>query len=299
MTKVFAVAISLLTLSLGAVALSFTTIDVDGGPLSVYGTAAQSSNDRGDVVGATMDKDTKGHPYLVRKGVVTFFEPPSTWVGADDTWPRSINASGDIAGGYYLADGTSHGFLRSHHGKWTRLDVPGAEGATDAHTINGPGEIVGNYSDDGWTSTHGFLFRPGHHGAPGSYLSIDYPGAKATWTWGINDDGDVVGFYDSASDGTTHGFLLHEGDFTTIDVPGAVRTVAVAINSRGEIVGHFSTADGGYHGYLLSKGTYTTFDVPGAALTGPMSINDHGEIVGFYLVEPFMAHGFKAVRAHH
>jgi uncharacterized membrane protein len=299
MTKVFAVAVSLLTLSLGTVALSFKTIDVDGGPLSVYGTAAQSSNDRGDVVGATMDKDQKGHPYLVRKGVVTFFEPPSTWVGADDTWPRSINASGDIAGAYYVADGTMHGFLRSHQGKWTRLDVPGVEGGTDAHGINGPGEIVGAYSDDGWNSSHGFLFRPGHGRAPGSYRFIDYPGASATWAWGINDDGDIVGFYASGSDGTAHGFLQHEGDFTTVDVPGAQGTMAVAINSRGEIAGQFWTADGGYHGFLLSKGTYTKFDVPGAALTGTMSINNHGEIVGFYLVEPFMAHGFKASRAHH
>jgi uncharacterized membrane protein len=299
MTSVFAVAGSLLTLSLGTVAFTFTTIDVDGGPLSVYGTAAQSSNDRGDVVGATMDKDTKGHPYLVRKGVVTFFEPPSTWVGADDTWPRSINASGDIAGAYYLADGTMHGFLRSHHGKWTRLDVPGVEGGTQAHGINDHGEIVGAYSDDGWNSSHGFLFRPGHDGAPGSYLSIDYPGANATQAWGINDDGDVVGFYDSGSPVTTHGFLLHEGDFTTIDVPGADGTNAVGINSRGEIAGQVWTADGGYHGFLFSKGTYTTFDMPGAALTGVMSINNQGEIVGFYLVEPFMAHGFKAVKAHH
>jgi hypothetical protein len=216
------------------------------------------------------------------------------WAGAA---PRSINASGDIAGGYYLADGTVFGFLRSHHGKWTRLDVPGGEGTTDAHTINGPGEIVGNYGP--WPGTHGFLFRPGHHGAPGHYLSIDYPGATSTYTWGINDDGDVVGFYDSASDGTTHGFLLHEGDFTTVDVPGAQWTSAVAINSRGEITGHFGTADGGYHGYLLSKGTYTTFDVPGATVTGPMQINDHGEMVGFYFDAAWMAHGFKAVKAHH
>jgi uncharacterized membrane protein len=302
MTKVFAVAVSILTISLGTVALSFKTIDVEAGPLSVYGTAAQSSNERGDVVGATMDQDFRGHAYMVRNGVVTYFNIPGTWGEVIEAWPRSINASGDIAGVCYRADGTYYGFLRSHHGKWTRLEVPGAEGATHAHGINGPGEIVGVYGTNGGKSASGFLFRPGHDGAPGSYLSIDYPGANATEAWGINDDGDVVGVY-SGSDGIPHGFLQHEGDFTTVDVPGADGTAAVGINSRGEIAGQFFHADDFVgHGFLLSKGTYTTFDVPDvpdAVATVPMSINNRGEIVGFYLVAPFMAHGFKAVKAHH
>jgi len=302
MTKVFAVAVSILTVSLGTVALSFKTIDVKAGALSVYGTAAQSSNDRGDVVGATMDQDFRGHAYLVRNGVVTHFNIPGTWGEVVETWPRSINESGDIAGMYILADGTIHGFLRSHHGKWTRLEVPGAEGATHAHGINGPGEIVGNYTNDGGNTESGFLFRPGHDRAPGRYLSIDYPGASMTEAWGINDDGDVVGLY-VGSDSFPHGFLQHEGDFTTIDVPGADGTAAVGINSRGEIAGQFFHADDFVtHGFLLSKGTYTTFDVPdvpGAVATVPMSINNRGEIVGFYLVEPLMVHGFKAVKAHH
>ena len=147
MTQVLAVAASLLTLSLGTIAFSFKTIDVESGPLSVYGTAAQ-----------------KGRPYLVHDGVDSF-EPPSTRVGADDTWPRSINASGDIVGSCCLADGSAHGFVRRHHGKWTRLEVPGAEGATDAHGISAAGEIVGAYSDDGWNALHGARVQ-GDEGSP-------------------------------------------------------------------------------------------------------------------------------------
>jgi len=301
MTKVFAVAVSILTISLGAVALSFTTIDVDASPLSVNGTAAQSSNDRGDVVGFTQDQDFVGHGYLVRKGVVTFLEAPISWGGGDSAIPRSINASGDIVGNYYnLADGTVRGFLRSHHDKWTSLDVPGAEGATGAFGINGHGEIVGAYSTDDWNTDHGFLYRPGHGGAPGSYLSFDYPGASATEAYGINDDGDVVGLYAFESDWIAHGFLLHEGDFTTVDVPGADGSYARSINSRGEIVGEFWHADDwASHGFLLSKGTYTTFDPPGSVSTRPRSINDHGEIVGNHNDEGPVTHSFKAVRAHH
>jgi uncharacterized membrane protein len=301
MTKVFAVAVSLLTLSLGTVALSFKTIDVDAGPLSVKGTATQGINDRGDVVGFTVDKDDRGHAYLVRKGVVTFLEAPGTWGVVHGNPPRSINASGDIVGELNLADGSSHGFLRDHHGKWTSLDVPaaaGADGATLAFGINGHGEIVGAYTDDGWNTDHAFLFRPGHDSAHGSYIPIDYPGASVTEAYGINDDGDVVGVYAYESDWIPHGFLQHEGDFTNLDVPGAQGTVARGINSRGEIVGQFWDADWVAHGFLLSKGTYTTFLVPGAAGTQPRSINDHGEIVGNYGDEAGMVHGFKAVRAH-
>jgi uncharacterized membrane protein len=297
MTKVFAVAVSILTISLGAVALSFTTIDVEASPLSVNGTVAQSINDRGDVAGFTLDKDYKAHPYLVRKGVVTHFEPPITW-GAVEAAARSINSSGDIVGDYYLADGTAKGYLRSHHGKWTSFDVPGVEGGTYPFGINSQGEIVGVAGSLDLITDHGFLFRPGHDGAPGSYLPIDFPGADSTDPFGINDDGDVVGSYYLRSDGKFHGFLLHEGDFTTVDVPGDQETYPKGINSRGEIAGQFLYADGVFHSFLLSKGTYTKYDVPGAVLAATMSINDHGEIVGFYYDEAWMAHGFKAVRAH-
>jgi uncharacterized membrane protein len=296
MTKVFAVAVSILTTSLGAVALSFKTIDVEAGALSANGTFAQSINDRGDVAGFTFGEDGKGHPYLVRHGVVTFLEFPITW-GAVEAAARSINSSGDIVGQLSLADGGWHGFLRDHHGKWRSFDVPGAEGATHAFGINGQGEIVGLYSSDGWATDHGFLFRPGHDGAHGSYLSFDYPGAIVTEAYGINDDGDVVGLY-AIEPGILHGFLQHEGDFTSVDVPGAQGTFAFGINSRGEIVGQFWYADGVARSFLLSKGTYTTIDVPGAVWSEARSINDHGEIVGNYYDEAGMAHGFEAVRAH-
>ena len=296
MTKVFAVAVSLLTISLGTVALSFKTIDVEAGSLSANGTYAQSINDRGDVAGFTFDEVGLGHPYLVRHGVVTFLQLPITW-GAVEAAARSINSSGDIVGDYYLADGTAKGYLRSHQGKWTSFDVPGVEGGTFPFGINSQGEIVGVAGYLDLSTDHGFLFRPGHGRAPGSYLPIDFPGADSTDPFGLNDDGDVVGAY-RRSDGTTHGFLQHEGDFTTVDVPGAQETYPKGINSRGEIAGQFVDADG-FHSFLLSKGTYTKFDVPGAVLAATMSINDHGEIVGFYFDEAGMGHGFKAVRAHH
>jgi uncharacterized membrane protein len=298
MTKVFAVAVSILTISLGAVAFTFTTIDVKAGPLSVHGTAAQGINNRGDVVGFTLDKDDNYQGYLTRKGVVTFIQAP--FPGRTGEGPRSINESGDIVGEYYLADYTAHGFLRSHHGEWTRLVVPGATESVGMG-INGPGEIVGVYSGDGWNSSHGFLFRPGHGRAHGSYLPIDYPGANSTEAYGINDDGDVVGIYYFGPDWTIHGFLQHDGDFTTLDVPvpGAQATVAHSINSRGEIDGQFWGADGVHHGFLLSKGTYTTFDAPGLVSTWPLSFNDHGEIVGCSPDEAGVLHSFKAVRAHH
>jgi probable HAF family extracellular repeat protein len=297
MTKVFAVAVSLLTLSLGTVALSFKTIDVEGSPLSVNGTAIQGMNDRGDVVGFTYDADFNGHAYLVHDGVVTFFKAPIKWGAGDSAVPRSINASGDIVGEY--ADGAVHGFLRDHHGEWTSLDVPGSKGGTIAFGINGHGEIVGTYTDDDWYTDHAFLFRPGHDGAHGSYVPFDYPGASVTEAYGVNDDGDVVGVYAFESDWIPHGFLQHEGDFIAVDVPGAQGTMARGINSRGEIVGQFWDADWFEHGFLLSKGTYTTFDVPGALQTRPRSINDHGEIAGNYDDENWVTHGFKAVRAHH
>jgi hypothetical protein len=43
---------------------------------------------------------------------------------------------------------------------------------------------------------------------PGTFTSIDFPGASFTQAQGINPRGDIVGRYDSA--GMTHGFLFSE-----------------------------------------------------------------------------------------
>jgi hypothetical protein len=111
-----------------------------------------------------------------------------------------------------------------------------------------------------------------------NFATIDFPGANATFPFGINPQGDVVGNYVAGR--FIHGFLLSEGTFTTIDFPGATATFARGINPQGDIAGFYVTGRIN-HGFLLQQGAFTTIDFPGAMITLAFGINPRGDIVGW------------------
>ena len=123
---------------------------------------------------------------------------------------------------------------------------------------------------------------------PGTFTTIDFPGASLTFASRINSGGDIVGRYITA--GATHGFLLSGGEFTSIDFPGASFTTANGINPGGDIVGRYIGA-GVQHGYLLSGDEFTSFDFPGASSTEAFGINPRADIVGEYS-SAGVTHGF-------
>src|SRR6476619_813377 len=82
----------------------------------------------------------------------------------------------------------------------------------------------------------------------GTFSTINVPGARLTWAYGINDSGQIVGRFDDNIGG--HGFLYAGGTFSTINVPGSVFTVATGINNAGQIVGWFYDRDVNPHGFL-------------------------------------------------
>jgi probable HAF family extracellular repeat protein len=99
---------------------------------------------------------------------------------------------------------------------------------------------------------------------PGTFTTLDVPGATFVSATGINAQGDIVGRYIAA--GVTHGFLWSDGTFYTIDVPGGTFTSALDINPRGDIVGNYRSG-GVTHGFLFSGGIFTAIDIPGASST--------------------------------
>jgi len=127
---------------------------------------------------------------------------------------------------------------------------------------------------------------------PGTFATIDVPGAIDTQAFGINKCGQIVGI---STDGTftRRGFLLSNNTFTTITVPGATTTLAHGINNAGQIVGTFQNPDLGIHGFLSTEGQFTTIDVPSAAShTQATGINNSGQIVGIFLDTNGREHGF-------
>jgi uncharacterized membrane protein len=122
-------------------------------PDTVYAPNAYSINDRGQIVGVRIDRSGNQIGFLRQPdGRYVTLDPP----GAAQNKASGINDRGQVVGPY-LDDGalpgpdgrypagSLHGYLWDH-GRYERLDVPGAR-ATDAADINNRGDVVGEVKD--------------------------------------------------------------------------------------------------------------------------------------------------------
>jgi probable HAF family extracellular repeat protein len=115
--------------------------------------------------------------------------------------------------------------------------------------------------------------------AQGTYTQIDYPGATATYPWGVNTAGDISGTYVDAT-GFQHGFLFAAGVYTTIDYVDGQETNLNGLNDRGEIVGNTYSAPYVAFIYEVSTQAFTSITYPGASVTNAFGIISTGVIVG-------------------
>jgi probable HAF family extracellular repeat protein len=139
---------------------------------------------------------------------------------------------------------------------------------------------------------------------PGTFITIDVPGACGTVVEGINSRGDMIGNYgDCVSH--FHNFVLTNGVFTNIDPPGCFGdsgwlATEMGINDNGDVVGTCFDSNFGMHGYLLSKGVHTILDAPGGVgATVAAGINNNGDIVGWFFDSSGNAHGFLLSGGHY
>ena len=137
------IAFALLVMPTGALAQTFTIVDVPG-------AEAAGINPQGDIVGFYVTGTENRGFLLDKEGTLTTIYVP----GASVTRARGISPQGDIVGFYGDAGGATHGFLRDKKGTFTTIDVPGAS-FTEAIGVNPRGDIVGRYSAGG--TFHGFL----------------------------------------------------------------------------------------------------------------------------------------------
>lgn len=242
---------------------------------------------------------------------VTFDVPEAGLGFAEGTLGLSINASGDVAGFYLLADTRGHGFVRSSSGVITTFDVPGAgTGKTQGTypvSINAIGTIAGTYFD-AKNRYHGFVRSP-----DGTIATFDVPGAgtaghRGTMPLSINATGDITGLYNT-NGSIRHGFIRSaSGAITTFDIPGAGAsyrqgTVPVSINAGGVITGFYRDSNGVNHVFVRSPtGSITApIDPPGVGTIGveedfeypfATSINSRDDITGSSIDSGRVTHGF-------
>jgi len=99
-----AFAFTLMALPSGALALTFTTIDVPG----ALNTQAFGINPAGQIVGDYLDSSFGQHGFLMGEhGTFTTIDVP----GARSTAAFGINPAGQIVGSYLDSSSTGHGFV--------------------------------------------------------------------------------------------------------------------------------------------------------------------------------------------
>jgi hypothetical protein len=250
-------------------------------------TAGQGIGNNGIVVGTYVATGKLNGFYRLPRGRFsdTILVPNSI-----ETTPRGINLAGVVCGTFVLG-GTfpsSHGFFFDGHA-YTQYDVPGAED-TNITGENDAGDFTGWY-DDG-SLDHGFINIGGvltKFDSPGSYTtfpqainnlgqiagydaayrgffrdadgtvtsSITYPGAKATYIYGLNDHGLMVGSWEDFGY-VTHAFVRSKtGQFISYDYPDDQFPTVVfsGINNSNLISGYIvDPSIGGSHGIIARIG---------------------------------------------
>jgi hypothetical protein len=229
------------------------------------------------------------------------FDPP----GSVYTVPYSINSGGTIAGYYYDAQFSPHGFIRDAAGNFTVIDAPGAATGQGYGTvllsINDSGEIVGYFTPASDLGTfHGYL-----QDSLGNVTIINAPGFSDTQPYSVNNFGEMLGcasrsFECNDSDVVDSGFVRDSsGNFSRFAISGAINIAAIGLNNAGTVAGFYDDALFVTHGFVrTAAGKIAKFDEPDADLRGgfegtrPWAINDSGIIVGFYQDVNVIIHGF-------
>ena len=200
--------------------------------------------------------------------------------------------------GFYVDNsGITHGFFRTSNGKFTTVDYPGAQIATEFNQLlsqNDNFQAAGYYSNSIANTTPDIPYTYDEVGGVFHVIMIPAAvgGAQAT---GINNSGVTCGFYIDVNQ-VNHGWIIFNGVFMPLDVPGSTFTQALGLNNRGQVVGAFTDAGGQTHGFVYTIGTasFQTIDAPDSNGTTIVNgINDAGKLVGFYGTAPINT-GFVA-----
>src|SRR5262249_20532565 len=115
-------------------------------------------------------------PFFRPQPTIITFDAPDAGTGpGQGTQAAGINPAGVIAGAYFDASNTSHGYLRAANGTITTYDIPGAGtgplGGTGTNGMNPAGATTGFWGDTN-NLGHAYVRAP-----DGAITSFDAPGA--------------------------------------------------------------------------------------------------------------------------
>lgn len=204
-----------------------------GGPTST----GNAINDAGRVAGSSFlpqafPGDNHQHAIVYDPGVGITDLGTLGGDGQDAATARGVNASGVVAGGSSLENGTRRAFTW-RDGAFTVLPLHPRGTGADAHAINDAGIVVGTAELDG--VSHAAKWE---NGVITSLGAVDP--ARDSEAVAISNNGIIVGTSSTFPDHTAATLFLGNGEVVELPRAGRSRSSAYGVNSSGQIVGEVS-----------------------------------------------------------
>ena len=256
---------------------TYESIDVPG----VDYLEVTASSDFGDYAGNTRSADGKTIAFTIIDGVWTTYDYP----GSQNTYFYALGNNGRAAGHYQDSGGLHHGVILEN-GELRQYDFPDAIETFIYGISDATGVLTGSFID-AERVRRGFS----------DDITIEYPGAVATYADFVNASGIIVGSYIDA-EGVYHAYTrLPDGNIRSIDFPQSISFEYFFVHgindagitvTRGKRVGDISRT------YVSTLQGTVELQFPGSVSTNGWNINQDGSVVGHYESADGRRHGFIA-----
>jgi len=160
-------------------------------------TTLWGTNPDGDFVGDIVTADGAVDGYVATSSASSPFTVPGDGT-TEYTFAYGINDAQVIVGSYTDTNGSIHGYIDSGT-TITTLDVPGADGITEAYGINSSGQVSGAYEAAPGEFVP-FMYEDGTYTLYTNVLAAEFTGV------GIDDAGQLIGT--AIVDRTDQGFII-------------------------------------------------------------------------------------------
>ena len=231
--------------------------------LGGQGSYATRMNDRGDMIGASVDAADSFRAVVWWRG-----QRSPTALGVDGASPAAINEKGHIVG--YVDGGL---FLwRDGSATYLKRSTVASFGAP---SINDRDQVAGTVTDqDG--SSRAFLWQRGR------MTMLPTPVGMDSRAVGINNRGQVIGTLTRPEVSTEQAVLWQPGRMIKLGTLGGAGSTPVAINDRGQVSGNSTIAGSSdEHPFLWQRGRMTDLLAGTNATAGRLGdLNETGTMTG-------------------